>query len=311
VIAANVATASNAGGAWNSGAMTLRRCLIIRNIAHLNGGGLYNRRGTLTLIESTVRSNSATMFDGGGIANNLGTVVLNDSTVNENTAPNNDSGDGGGIGNDSSLIVNNSTFNFNTTYGDGGGIWNAGSLTIVNSTISRNVSVDNTGGGIYNRGDLADLNNVTVTDNKARISGGGINNAAGTLNFKNTIVALNFLLPLVLNDCAGTLNSQGYNLIRVVNCVIAGDATGNIIGFDPLLGPLADNGGPTETHALLPVSPAINAANPDIAGDHACAATDQRGLTRPQGLRCDIGAYEFEAAEANGVYLPLVVKWPE
>jgi hypothetical protein len=98
------------------------------------------------------------------------------------------------------------------------------------------------------------------------------------------------------SDCAGTINSAGYNLIEnTAGCTISGDTTGNITGLDPKLGPLALNPpGTTETHALQPGSPAIDAGNPagctDASGNPV--TTDQRGVPRPQGLSCDIGAYE-------------------
>jgi CSLREA domain-containing protein len=301
VIALNEASAGNAGGAWNSGTMTLQHCLVIRNTAYLNGGGLYNRYGALTLLNSKVISNSTVLHDGGGIANNLGTVVLDQSTVSGNWTSAFEEADGGGVWNDSSLTITNSTIDHNRTYGHGGGIWNGATLSLTNSTISGNVSDGQSGGGIYNRGDLADLNNVTITENKARDDvGGGINNTAGTLNFKNTIIAHN--LALDDPDCAGVVTSQGYNLIMVVDgCVIDGDVAGNIIAVPPLLGPLVDNGGPTATHALLPGSPARENANPAApgGGGNACDATDQRGVSRPQGARCDMGAFEAQVTSPD------------
>jgi hypothetical protein len=84
-------------------------------------------------------------------------------------------------------------------------------------------------------------------------------------------------------------------------CTIAGNPIGNITGQDPLLGPLADNGGSNYTHALLPGSPAIDAGSPDCPPPDA----DQRGVPRPQALACDIGAFE---AEVERVFIPAVLK---
>jgi hypothetical protein len=124
------------------------------------------------------------------------------------------------------------------------------------------------------------FNDSTVSDNL------GIQIGDGSYTLGNTIVANN--MP---NDCFGTdITSNGYNLIEdAAGCTFAGDTTGNIIGLDPILGPLQDNGGPTQTHALLAGSPAI-----DAVLDNNCPSADQRGVSRPQGPYCDIGAFELE-----------------
>ena len=99
----------------------------------------------------------------------------------------------------------------------------------------------------------------------------------------------------VIPDCSGVLASQGYNLIAdSAGCTVGGRATGNITGQDPALGPLQNNGGPTDTHAPAANSPALDAANPLTPGSGglACAAVDQRGFPRPVGPRCDMGAFE-------------------
>jgi cysteine-rich repeat protein len=96
-------------------------------------------------------------------------------------------------------------------------------------------------------------------------------------------------------DCQGTLTSRGFNLIRNTDgCTFDGDTSGDLHNMDPALGPLQDNGGPTFTHALLEGSAALDAANPATpgSGDPACEEDDQRGVTRPQGPRSDIGAFE-------------------
>ncbi|MDQ7029820.1 MAG: right-handed parallel beta-helix repeat-containing protein [Ardenticatenia bacterium] len=286
VIADNAAS-GNGGGVWNTGTMTLRNCRVAENTADLNGGGLYNRYGTLTLIDTEVISNTAELFAGGGLANNAGTVVLERSTVSGNNAGS-----------------------------EGGGIWNDSTLTLVNSTLSGNAA-ETGGGGLFNRGHAVNLNNVTIADNTVfKGDGGGVENV-GTLNLKNTLIAGNVDGSGAAPDCGGTMNSQGYNLIQNPSgCTLSGDTTGNLLGVDPLLGPLADNGGATRTHALLPGSPAIDAGNPAApgSGGNACAATDQRGVARPQGTACDIGAYEAVGPEGEiplarqNVYLPLIIR---
>jgi CSLREA domain-containing protein len=186
--------------------------------------------------------------------------------------------------------------NGGSNVGDGGGIYNGGTLTLNNSTVSGNVASAG-GGGIYNSGTLA-LNNVTIANNTAN-NGGGILNDVGTVEFRNTIIAGNTAVSAP--NCSDTLSSLGYNLVQDTSgCTITGDTTGNIIGQDPLLGPLQNNGGKTETHALLLGSPAIDAGNPaGCFGSDGLLTTDQRGEVRPldgdddRQAVCDIGAFEF------------------
>jgi predicted outer membrane repeat protein len=149
------------------------------------------------------------------------------------------------------------------------------------------------------------LTNVTFSGNSASNGGGVYVDADGSLILKNILLAGGD--APTGPDCSGTLTSYGYNLIQdTSSCMISGDQTGNIYGADPLLGPLADHGGFTLTHALLPGSPAIDAASfTDSNGNPV--TVDQRGVTRPQGPANDIGAFEF----MNQVYqwLPVVLKW--
>jgi hypothetical protein len=134
-------------------------------------------------------------------------------------------------------------------------------------------------------------NNVADSDNNGSGNGGGIFIFSGTVNLLNTIVTGNTDRGGQAPDCSGTITSLGHNLIQsTAGCTITGDTTGNILGQDPRLGPLADNGGPTFTHALLPGSPAI-----DTASSQNAPSTDQRGVARPQGAGFDIGAFEFQA----------------
>jgi hypothetical protein len=112
---------------------------------------------------------------------------------------------------------------------------------------------------------------------------------------KNTIVANNTPTDRAGGDTGGLITSQGYNLIRnTTGSMIGGDLTGNIIGQDPNLGPLQDNGGRTATRALNGGSPALNRGNPGGCLNHAGVQLqrDQRGFVTPQRGRCDIGAFE-------------------
>ncbi len=209
----------------------------------------------------------------------------------------------GGVHIESNATANirNSTLSNNTS-SLGGAISSAGSLTLVNSTLSGNTS-DSSGGGLLNSG-TAGLYNVTVVSNTAGLTsfgatGGGIyNGISATLTLRNSLIANNIDASTfqVFNDCSGTVTSEGYNLIEdTTGCTINGTTTGNITGIDPNVAALADNGGPTFTHALNAGSPAINAG--DILGcrdeAHSLVWTDQRAYLR-NGV-CDIGAYEYNS----------------
>ena len=257
-----------------------------------SGGGVFNR-GTLTLRDGTVYAN-----DGGGIDNG-GVLTLVDSSVVSNTAGNN----GAGISNETSatLMVSGTTFSGNTTSGDGGALYNynRGTATLTNSTVSGNVAAHG-GGAIANRGTLR-LYSATVSGNSASTAG-GVDAVGGTTALTATILAGN-TATRVGPDCSGALTSGGYNLLGDTSgCTGLTDGQNNDqVGtasapIDPLLGPLANNGGPTQTMALLPGSPAVNAVGASGCTDARGAplTVDQRGFPRPDPTsnRCDIGAYE-------------------
>ncbi len=214
-------------------------------------------------------------------------------------------GSGGGISNGGTTTVSNSTISGNlVSLGSGGGIDNGGTLTVSNSTISSN-SVTSEGGGIYNEGTVT-LVFSTLTLNKAA-NGAGVYNAPsfvvgsvvlppGTANVRNTIIAGNLNITDGVNpDVSGDFISNGYNLIGDGTGSNGFDATGDIVGtsdnpIDPRLASLDFNGGSTQTIALLPDSPAINAGDPTMLPTDP--KTDQRGNPRVSG-GTDIGAFEF------------------
>jgi CSLREA domain-containing protein len=172
----------------------------------------------------------------------------------------------------------------------GGGIFNGGTLEVTNSTFSGN-SVGDSGGAIYNNGGTLEVTNSTFSNNSAINDGGGIfNGSGGTATLRNTIVANSPSGGNCFND-GGTLNDDGYNMDDDGTCVDPSVTTSKTVA-DAKLGPLQNNGGPTFTHALLPTSPALNAI-PPAGGCGVGITTDQRGVTRPQGTGCDIGAFEL------------------
>lgn len=263
--------ASRGGGIYNyfRGILTLNNSTVSGN--HANNGGGIDSTGTLSLNNSTVSGNHAN--SGGGIDNGGGGLLtLNNSTVSGNTA----NFRGGGIDSTGTLTLSNSTISGNTAASRGGGIYNEfRTLTLTNSTVSGNTA--QSGGGISSEGSLT-LSNSTLSGNMAQVdSGGGILNLGGTLTLSNSIIANSTGLDYT---GIGTIIRQGNNIVE------DGSISGTgVTAVDPNLAPLADNGGPTQTHALQSGSRAINASG---AG---ATTADQRGAAAA-GTR-DIGAYEF------------------
>lgn len=247
----------------NGANVTIRGLTIIGGDTPSNGGGILNNDSTLTLIDCSISGNRGGA--GGGIFNVRGSLTLSNCTVNNNR----------GRG--------------------GGGIFNQdGTVDLVNSTISDNIGILS-GGGLSNNAGQMSLTHTTVTHNEVEIAnGGGLTNDGGTVQLARSIVAGNTAFASATADCStfgGELQSLGSNLVGAgTGCPASGSSDQSIdpaVVFTSVLGPLQDNGGPAATHALLPSSPAIDAAS-------ACPppAQDQRGIPRPQGAACDIGAYE-------------------
>lgn len=263
-----------------------------------NAGGILNH-GDLTLTRVTVTNNTGQNF-GGGIAN-FGTMSIGYSTISHNdTVGANLSGGGGGIYNEGTLTITGSTLNDNTTLGRGGAIYNLDqTLTLTNSTLSTNTALN--GGGIFNRFGTVTSTHLTITNNTATDNGGGVWNFGGTMSLGNTVISGNSAATAA-DDCAGAITSLGYNLASDASCGLGG--TGDLNSTNPMLGPLANNSGPTFTHALLTGSPAIDAV-PLIA---CTVSTDQRGVPRPMGPACDMGAFERVVPEAcNNVAFDTII----
>ena len=274
--------ASNGGAIWNAGTMHVIDSLFSDNQAQSSGGAITNDQ-TLTMTRSLLRRNLA--FAGGAIQQGDGTLAIQTSTIDSNTAVY-----GGAIAIDGGAvaIIENSTLN-NNTASQGGGIFNLGMLTLLNSTLSTNSAsntfTDQVGGGIFNGGN-ATANSATMVNNVA--SNGSAVRSTGTITFTNSIVAQSEDTAGGAN-CSGTVRSAGYNLDSGDTCGFT--VIGDLRNANPMLGELALNGATNQTHALLPGSRAI-----DSGAQNGCPATDERGVTRPQGPRCDMGAFEREQA---------------
>lgn len=263
----------------DGGDLEITDASIERNFASTGGGGIYVAGGTTRILRTSIVNNCANgAFAGGVRVGASAQVRVYDS-----------------------LVANNRG-------NRAGGIYNLGQLNLRSTTVSGNIAISPFAGtGGVSQNGFAVLNNVTITDNVGRgtdpnsFLGGGLATFPGeTSVVRNSIIANNNG-ELGPNDCAGALTSDSRNnLIGDSNgCEIPGSLSTYVLDVDPQLGPLAFNGGPTRTHALLEGSPAREAAYefPPPAAD-ACEARDQRGVPRPQGAgRCDLGA--LEAGNAN------------
>jgi CSLREA domain-containing protein len=296
------------GGIWvqgstgSAGIVTVSNCAITDNLAQA-GGGIFNEGATLNVSQSIIRANRtsdqfAQVSAGAGILNFAGALTVDATTINGNAAERLSSGlpdqaAGGGVGVfDGPVTITNSTLSGNSADGNGGGIAVFG---VVGSTVQlRNVTVV---------GNRADVNNDGVGD------GGGIANSTASLLLENAIVAINFDPGGEGVECtAGALGSLAIRyailpMLQTCGAHLMPAAVG-LLGSGPLpLSLLQKNGGPTPTHDLLTGSAARDAGDP--AGCNL--ATDQRGVPRPQGVRCDLGAVEAGAPDTDGDRVPDVI----
>ncbi|HUF54112.1 MAG TPA: choice-of-anchor Q domain-containing protein [Dehalococcoidia bacterium] len=286
-------TAANYGGGINAGGpVTITNSTIIGNTAVTGGGGgIQAQISSLTIANSTLTGNSAGT-DGGAIRN----VSLNATTISGSTLSGNNAGaQGGAIYSDepgSTVSIVSSTLSGNTANSGGAIRANFSGLSLGNSTVTGNTAVF--GGGIYNGEESSTgLINVTITDNTATTSGGGVYSPAdapGDVVMRNTIIAD----QQAGADCSGsTFISMGHNLDSDNTCNL--NQGSDIPTGNANLGPLANNGGATQTHALLLSSDAIDAGNDAVCAADPIFNVDQRGAPRPQGPQCDIGAFEAAA----------------
>jgi hypothetical protein len=283
------------------------------------GRGIYNDHSTLVISNCAVTGNSD--GNGGGIYNDgydgSASLLIHNSSVSSNSA-----NYGGGIYNDSRLSSNTVVLIYGSTLsgnqaldGNGGGILNTGRdasglgahIAVLNSTFSGNTAAYS-GGGIYSFAEWGhsylEIQNSTFCSNSATYYGGALLNdgraGSAIVIIANTILSAGLSDQTIVN--VGSLVGNGAFVISLGHNLSTDDANGYLTGpedqinTNPLLGPLAQNGGLTKTHALLPGSLAIDSADP---ADFP--ATDQRGYIRPIGSVPDIGAYEY------GSYQPVLL----
>jgi hypothetical protein len=310
---------SQGGGVYAdlSATVNLTNTTLIGNDAGGGGGGLRVANATVNLNNSTVRGSVAGI--GGGVyVSNGGTVNLTASTLISNTAD----GQGGGLYAISGALASltNSTLISNTAGVQGGGVYvsnatvslagsalisstartggqgggafvNSGTASLTNVTLSGNTA--DIGGGAFVNSGTVTLINVTLAGNSGVIGAGGLRVAGGVVNLKNTLLAHG----AAGSNCVGAITSFGNNLASDATCSLT--QPGDLPSTNAMLGPLQNNGGPTLTHALPLLSPAV-----DAGASSGCPPTDQRGVSRPQLKACDIGAYEL----ARVLFLPAILK---
>lgn len=290
------------GAILNHGSLVVVDCLIENNSTNGGGGGIYND-SLLNVVGSMIVGNTV-QRNGGGIYSS-GTLAVSRSTIRANIARLN-FGQGGGLYLSGPAQIRNSTVSFNLA-STGGGVNTVDELTVVNSTLDHN-RADINGGGLFNFGNTF-LYSSTIVGNDADNDGDftGIGGGAyADTSAGHRLVAVNVLIAsntahggFLYNECEGVLETYGFNRIaEPTGCTYSGNGALAVgVVTRSTVGPLADNGGPTQTNALLAGSQAIDSTTLQgcIDDTGALLMTDQRGAARVAGARCDVGAYEFGA----------------
>ena len=295
---------AGAVGVFGTTSLSISNSAFEGNSSGSSGGAVAKGEAAqLTVTDSRFLTNTATLQSGALHLVGTGSATVQRSTFSGNTSITG----GGAITNGGPAVIENSVFNGNSagsstspTAGQGGAIFAAslGNTTIRNSTISGNTATT-LGGGISVTGP-ANFQSLTIVGNTAATIGGGIaGNNAGAITIANSVLANNMMGTSLLNcgvAVTATITSQGNNLSDNASCPSFTQASDKLGAAAGLNATLADNGGPTMTHAVIAGSALINSGNPAT-----CTTTDQRGFSRKDA--CDIGAFEFEgiapAAPAN------------
>lgn len=319
----------NSGGGIDVAAgstATLNNMIFTGNRSAFAGGGIRNE-GTVVLANSIVTGNSAVIADGGVGNNEQATVKLTNVVISANVANINGGFANRGIGvltnvliagnlafglagamanaNGATLTMTNVTISNNTSFFLIGGFGNLGNATLTNVTISGNSAMGDLG-GMGNLG-TATMTNVTIADNSGPGGTGGLATGPEAREILKPLAPVLAISGVVIPEpgptllrrtivadnapgaqCSGPITSQGSNLEFAGHTCGFKPDLGDLVNVEPRLGPLNANGGFVPTHALLPGSPAIDAAKSGCPPP----AIDARGVPRPQGKRCDIGAYE-------------------
>jgi hypothetical protein len=312
VVSAN----TNASAIRNEGVLTVTTSLLKANHTVGNGGAVSNA-GTASIISSNLISNRAG-FNGGAIHQYLGFLTIMSSTLSANSAGRPGLGiSGGALYNDSGYVtITNSTLSSNISSFIGGAIYNRGSsilpkptrvMRIINSTLSNNHAQQD-GGAIFNDADaIVELRNSTLAYNSSERVGSSLHsgwNGDPEIRLANSII----LTDASIGNCGGegTITSLGHNIDTGNTCNLT--AAGDLPNTNLILASLQDYGGPTWTHALLPGSPALDAGDDVVCAAPPVNGVDQRGVPRPQGAACDIGAYEGMLELPFSTVLPIVLR---
>lgn len=286
------------GAIYTEGTLTITHTTLSQNYGS-RGGGLYIADGSTSISRSWFIGNYSAY--GGGIRQSAGKLAVMDVTFDHNGyAPNGsevNTGGGALSWGDGIATLTNVTISNNWASFGGGFDHDLGTTTLTNVTLSGNQAVGS--GAIDQGGGTINLINSTIVDNAAPFFAGGIGNKGGTITLQNTLLAANF----------NPNNNQPHNCYQAIasnSFSLSSDATcGFGAGHDNLtlpIGSLAHNGGFNPTHLLLRGNPAI-----DGGSSIGCPATDERGVTRPQGLACDVGAVEVTQADLlSKAYLPYI-----
>jgi predicted outer membrane repeat protein len=317
------------GAIYNQGTLDIIGCTFSNNSASSWGGAIYSIGTAVNITNSVFSGNSAS--GGGAMLLDGGTLDISGSTFSGNNATTAAGAgalelDGGNVTIDKTSFLNNSAPYFgaidhnygtltitNSTFsgnqaanGEGGAIDENNVLVLANSTFSGNSSTT-TGGAIVFYGESAMVTNCTFAGNSASRAGGAIYVGGGTITLINTIVADSS----AGGNCGGrgTITDGGNNLQFGGTVVNSCGATIPTPGSDPLgSNILANNGGPTQTIALSAGSAAIDAGNDTTCATIPVGGVDQRGVTRPQGPHCDIGAYEL-IQQQPPTAVPTITEW--